>query len=51
MCKDKTSVCEIDRCVYCHEELAIMERNRSKCWSCQDKMTETYGDDHTEVED
>ncbi|MGG2092172.1 hypothetical protein AB1283_05515 [Bacillus sp. S13(2024)] len=40
----------MDRCVNCHEELAIMERNRSECWNCQERMSETYFDDHIEVE-
>ena len=51
MCKKEMSGYEIDCCVYCNEELAIMERNRSNCWSCQDKMSETYADDNIEVED
>ncbi|WP_262386334.1 MULTISPECIES: hypothetical protein [unclassified Bacillus (in: firmicutes)] len=41
----------MDRCVHCHEELAIMERNRSECWNCQEKMSETYSDDYIEIED
>ena len=41
----------MDRCVHCHEVLAIMERNRSECWNCQEKMSETYSDDYIEVED
>lgn len=41
----------MDRCVHCQEELALMERTRSECWSCKDKVSETYSDDHVEVED
>ena len=39
-----------DNCVRCGDELAIMERNRSECWDCQDDMPmmETYSDDHVE---
>ena len=51
MCKNEKAVSEMDCCVLCDEELAIMERNRSKCWSCQDKISETYADNHIEVED
>ena len=36
-----------DSCVYCGEELSPMERNRSVCWFCQDKTSETYYDDMT----
>jgi predicted amidophosphoribosyltransferase len=31
-----------DVCVCCGCELAKMERNRSVCWECVDRMTETY---------
>ncbi|PEJ57135.1 hypothetical protein CN692_14705 [Bacillus sp. AFS002410] len=51
MCKFKKDIDGIDCCVECNEELSIMERNRSNCWSCQDKVTETYSDDHIEMED
>lgn len=51
MCKKEKVVSEIDCCVFCNEELAIFERNRSNCWSCQEKMSETYADDHIEEED
>lgn len=51
MCKNKKAVDGIDCCVDCHEELAIMERNRSNCWNCQDKISETYADDHVDEED
>lgn len=50
MCKNKKVLDGIDCCVECHEELSIMERNRSNCWSCQDKITETYADDYIEKE-
>ncbi|PGS55922.1 hypothetical protein COC46_02905 [Bacillus sp. AFS041924] len=50
MCKNKKSLEGIDCCVECYEELSIMERNRSNCWSCQDKITETYADDHIDIE-
>ncbi len=39
-----------DYCVRCHEELAIMEKNRSECWECQDDMSVTYSDDAMEFE-
>jgi hypothetical protein len=39
-----------DRCVYCGEELAIMEQNRSECWMCLDRMSATYSDDMEECE-
>lgn len=32
----------MDTCISCGNELAIMERNRSECWDCRDKVTETY---------
>ena len=38
-------------CVNCHKESAIMEPKRSECRNCQDKMSETYSDDHIEGED
>lgn len=34
-----------DFCVHCGDELAIMERNRSECWDCGDKISNTYSDD------
>lgn len=39
----------MDRCVDCQEELSIMERNRSVCWDCQDRISVTYSDDQIEV--
>jgi hypothetical protein len=51
MCNNNKAFDGIDCCVDCHEELAIMERNRSKCWNCLDKISETYADDHIDVED
>lgn len=51
MCKNKKIVSEIDCCVYCNEELTIMEQNRSNCWSCHDKISETYTDDQIEKEE
>lgn len=51
MCKNKKAFDGIDCCVECNEELAIMERNRSNCWNCQDKITETYADDQINVKD
>lgn len=50
MCNNKNAVGRIDSCVDCNEELSIMERNRSICWNCQDKISETYADDHIEEE-
>ncbi|MBI0575890.1 hypothetical protein IEC97_00840 [Neobacillus cucumis] len=38
---------EIERCVYCNQALAIMEQNRSECWECREKMSETYSDEHS----
>ena len=38
----------MDACVYCKEELAIMERNRTECWECQDNISVTYYDDELE---
>ncbi|WHZ05044.1 hypothetical protein QNH48_10675 [Neobacillus sp. YX16] len=51
MCKNNKAINGTDCCVECHEELAIMERNRSNCWNCQDKISETYADDHIDEED
>lgn len=34
-----------DVCVFCGAELALMERNRTECWDCQDKISVTYSDD------
>lgn len=39
-----------DRCIYCGEELSVMERNRSECWMCQDQFSVTYSDDMLESE-
>ncbi len=36
-----------DSCIHCGEVLSLMERNRSECWSCQDKTSVTYSDDMT----
>ena len=33
----------MDRCVHCHEVLAIMERNRSECWNCQEDVRDLLG--------
>ncbi|WP_410720259.1 hypothetical protein [Brevibacillus sp. SIMBA_076] len=34
-----------DKCIYCKEELASWERNRSECMDCRDKHpTETYSE-------
>ncbi|WP_265182710.1 hypothetical protein [Bacillus manliponensis] len=41
----------MDRCVNCHKESTVMEQKRSECRNCQDKMSETYSDNHIEVED
>ncbi|MEW9672516.1 hypothetical protein [Ammoniphilus sp. 3BR4] len=38
----------IDKCISCHQELAIWERNRCECLDCREKMIETYGDDSVE---
>ncbi|WP_280922270.1 hypothetical protein [Ammoniphilus resinae] len=38
-----------DCCVHCGYELAAIERNRSECWECRDKISITYSDD-TEFE-
>jgi hypothetical protein len=46
MSKVEKEAVEIDRCVSCYQELAIMEQNRSVCWDCQNKISETYSDDH-----
>ncbi|WP_264757812.1 hypothetical protein [Neobacillus dielmonensis] len=35
----------MDVCINCGQELAIMERNRTECWECRDKATESYSDD------
>lgn len=35
----------MDVCIICGDELSKMERNRSECWECIDKATETYGED------
>lgn len=51
MCKNNMAVDGMDCCVDCNEELAIMERNRSKCWNCLEKISETYADDHIDEED
>ncbi len=37
----------IDLCVNCGEELAPMEKNRSECWGCQDRISLTASDDQT----
>jgi hypothetical protein len=39
-----------DECVFCGEELALMERNRSECWDCKDRISDTYSDDEMEIE-
>jgi hypothetical protein len=35
-----------DVCIYCDSELAKMERNRSICWDCSNKITETYDEEN-----
>lgn len=35
----------MDVCVHCGLELAVMERTRSECWECRDKISCTYTDD------
>lgn len=49
MCKSEMEAAGKDCCVYCNQELAIMERNRSQCWGCQEKTSETYTDDQCEM--
>lgn len=39
-----------DFCVACGEELSLMEKNRSECWDCQDKISVTYSDDVYDME-
>ncbi|HJV45816.1 MAG TPA: hypothetical protein VJ824_08830 [Bacillota bacterium] len=39
-----------EECVSCGEKLAIMERTRSECWDCRDKISPTYSDDELEEE-
>ncbi|USK35789.1 hypothetical protein LIT25_11075 [Bacillus sp. F19] len=50
MCNNNKAVDGIDCCVDGHEELAIIKQNRSKCYNCQYKTSETYADDHMDVE-
>jgi predicted amidophosphoribosyltransferase len=38
-----------DICIYCGDELARMERNRSVCWECMDKTSETYEEEENEM--
>lgn len=38
----------MEKCVRCEEVLAVMERNRSECWDCQDNISGTYSDDEVE---
>lgn len=35
----------MDVCVHCGLELALIERTRSECWDCRDKISDTYADD------
>lgn len=35
-----------DECIYCGSELSKNERNRSVCWDCNDKITETYDEEY-----
>jgi len=35
----------MDKCISCGEELSILEKNRSECWSCRDTTTESYGEE------
>lgn len=37
-----------DRCVHCDEELSLLEKTRTECWGCRDKISLTYSDDHEE---
>lgn len=49
----KEEVCDMksfEVCVYCGDELALMERNRSECWDCRDHISPTYSDDELETE-
>ncbi|WP_268751272.1 hypothetical protein [Aneurinibacillus migulanus] len=34
-----------DLCIYCGEELASWQRNRSYCTMCKEAMEEVYSDD------
>lgn len=38
-----------DLCIYCGEELAVFERNRSECMNCRESFNPTYADDQMEV--
>ncbi|WP_283778963.1 hypothetical protein [Peribacillus frigoritolerans] len=38
----------MDVCISCGNELVIMERNRSECWECRDKTTESYEEEFVE---
>lgn len=35
----------LDLCVHCGEELSLLERNRSECFGCRDKISLTASDD------
>lgn len=35
----------IDKCIWCQEDLAPWERNRSECTRCREKTVETYEDE------
>jgi predicted amidophosphoribosyltransferase len=35
-----------DVCICCGSELSKMERNRSVCWECSHKVTETYDEEN-----
>lgn len=42
----------VDVCITCGKELAIMERNRTECWECRYRTTETYSEEeHEELAD
>jgi len=37
-------------CVNCGDELSLMEKNRSECWDCLDRISVTYADDLYELD-
>lgn len=45
MSKFVNETAEMDCCVHCNQELSKFERNRSECWDCREKISETYSDD------
>jgi len=38
----------VDVCISCGKELAIMERNRTECWECRYRSTESYSEEEYE---